>query len=140
MIALYFILQGVKNEGASSAAKSLRYIALIIVTLAALFFLFTARFPVALLIFVILSPFYFGRDGIITKLLKPYLKINEPQNIKTDTPMDKAKAYAILGLDDDATKDDIEEAYKRLIAKNHPDKGGSSYIAAQLNAARDLLI
>ena len=52
----------------------------------------------------------------------------------------KDEAYKILGLDFDATKDDIISAHKELIIKNHPDKGGSDYLSSKVNEARDILL
>ena len=52
----------------------------------------------------------------------------------------KDEAYKILGLDFDATKDDIISAHKELIRKNHPDKGGSDYLSSKVNEARDILL
>lgn len=49
-------------------------------------------------------------------------------------------AREVLGLPTDASPDDVRQAYRRLIAKNHPDAGGSAWITQRLNEARDALI
>ncbi|MBF0334166.1 MAG: DnaJ domain-containing protein, partial [Alphaproteobacteria bacterium] len=54
--------------------------------------------------------------------------------------MSRAEAFEVLGLDFGASQDDVREAYRRLMVKLHPDHGGSSYLAAKLNQARDLLL
>jgi len=54
--------------------------------------------------------------------------------------MSLMEAYQILGLQPGATRADIQLAYRRLIQRVHPDQGGSAYLAAQLNQARDLLL
>ncbi|MEQ8664253.1 MAG: DnaJ domain-containing protein [Rhodospirillales bacterium] len=54
--------------------------------------------------------------------------------------MDRRQALDILGLDEGASAEDIREAHRRLIANLHPDKGGSSYLAAQINRAKDVLL
>ena len=54
--------------------------------------------------------------------------------------MDRAEALQILGLADDANEAEIKEAYRRLIAGMHPDHGGSDYLAAQINRAKDVLL
>ena len=53
--------------------------------------------------------------------------------------MTKDEALEVLGLQQDATKADINSAYKRLMAQCHPDKGGSDWMAAQLNEAKQIL-
>ena len=50
------------------------------------------------------------------------------------------EAYEILGLTIDASDEEIDRAYKDLIRKNHPDMGGSEYIAKKINAAREYII
>jgi preprotein translocase subunit Sec63 len=55
-------------------------------------------------------------------------------------PMRAAEARALLGLSEGASLDDIRDAHRRLIAKVHPDAGGSAGLATRVNAARDALI
>ena len=50
------------------------------------------------------------------------------------------EARSILGVGPDATDDEIQAAYGRLMRVAHPDKGGTDGLAAQLNAARDRLL
>ncbi len=54
--------------------------------------------------------------------------------------MTEGEALAVLGLEAGAGVDAINAAYRRLIALAHPDRGGSAYLAAQVNSARDLLL
>ncbi|NWK98502.1 molecular chaperone DnaJ [Sphingobium lactosutens] len=53
---------------------------------------------------------------------------------------DLVKARALLGVAPDADARAIRTAHRRLIASVHPDKGGTEALAAQINAARDLLL
>jgi hypothetical protein len=54
--------------------------------------------------------------------------------------MTRAEAWEILGLAPNAADDDIRAAHRRLMLLAHPDHGGSTWIAARLNQARDLLL
>ncbi|MBB4264445.1 molecular chaperone DnaJ [Roseospira visakhapatnamensis] len=54
--------------------------------------------------------------------------------------MDRTEALALLGLEDGADTDAIQAAWRRLMRGVHPDHGGSPYLAARLNQARDLLL
>jgi len=51
-----------------------------------------------------------------------------------------AEAADLLGVAPDADRAAIVAAHRRLIARNHPDAGGSAGLAARINAARDLLL
>lgn len=54
--------------------------------------------------------------------------------------MSRAQAYRILGLAPGADDEAVREAHHRLIALVHPDRGGSGFLAAQVNRARDVLL
>ena len=54
--------------------------------------------------------------------------------------MTRAEAARILGLGEDASEEEIQAAYRRLMRAAHPDQGGSAWLAARLNAARDYLL
>jgi hypothetical protein len=54
--------------------------------------------------------------------------------------MSRDEAYAILGIERGASTEEVKAAYHRLMLKLHPDHGGSTYLAARINAARDLLL
>ena len=54
--------------------------------------------------------------------------------------IDRSKALDILGLTDPVTRKEIKEAHRRLMLANHPDRGGSTFLATQINEAKDFLL
>ena len=54
--------------------------------------------------------------------------------------MTRQEAYQILGLEPDSSQEEIHQAWRRLIKGVHPDSGGSAFLAAKINNARDILL
>lgn len=57
-----------------------------------------------------------------------------------NSEMDTSQALQILGLPEGATKKEVLDAHRKLMQKLHPDRGGSNYLAAQVNMAKDVLL
>lgn len=91
-----------------------------------------------------------GGIPIVISALYAYLRIAKPMAGRRATPpaappssvseSDVAMAREILGLGPDADADAIRAAHRRLIARAHPDQGGTEALARQVNAARDILL
>lgn len=87
------------------------------------------------------------RDYDSQRLLEAYLDHHHPEwrsNGKREPAaagqnMTRSEALSALGLNEGATHDEIVAAHRRLIQKLHPDRGGSTYLAALLNRAKDAL-
>ena len=54
--------------------------------------------------------------------------------------MTREEAYRVLGLAPGASREAVVAEYRRLMKRVHPDQGGTDYLAAQLNEAKDTLL
>jgi DnaJ-domain-containing protein 1 len=95
-----------------------------------------------------------GFDAESVSLLESYLDRRFPawrQNAQGDAAggqrrsaasgkMTDEEAYQILGLQPGAGRDAISQAHRALMKKLHPDQGGSTYLAARVNEAKDTLL
>ena len=92
-------------------------------------------------------------DGESRALLAAYLDRREPgwrDHAERDTDagsaatgggkMTEEEAYQILGLQPGASAEEIGRAHRSLMKKLHPDQGGSTYLAARVNQAKDVLL
>jgi hypothetical protein len=80
-----------------------------------------------------------GLSAYLAQAARPPRTSRQPATEPTRT-MSEAEARSLLGVAPNASRDEIEAAYRRLMLRAHPDQGGSAGLAAQLNAARDRLL
>lgn len=92
-----------------------------------------------------------GAWALLTGTMPPWLGAPRGPNPgdtggSRDTPagrrgaMSRSEALHVLGLEPGATEEQIRAAHRRLIMQIHPDKGGTSYLAAKINEAKDVLL
>ena len=64
----------------------------------------------------------------------------QQRTARNDGSMSRDEALKVLGLNPDASKEEILAAHKRMMQKVHPDRGGSDHLASQINKAKDTLL
>ena len=95
----------------------------------------------------------FQSDSESTALLESYLERYHPgwqERIKSGSSkwngttetgqMSRQEACEILGVSTDASREEILDAWRRLIKRVHPDSGGSAFLAAKINTAKSTLL
>ncbi|GGO79477.1 hypothetical protein GCM10011348_13830 [Marinobacterium nitratireducens] len=93
------------------------------------------------------------QDAESARLLEAYLDRRFGERWRDDDPGDEQQsapasggalseqeAYAILGLKPGASDQEVIDAHRRLMQKLHPDRGGSDYLAARINEAKERLL
>jgi DnaJ-domain-containing protein 1 len=112
------------------------------------------RWLVAFLVAVAIAVFvYAGREALAAALVPAFLaallrwrpfaarRPNEDGGRGDGgARMTRAEALQIFDLKEGASEDEIREAHRRLIVRIHPDRGGSTFLAAKLNEAREVLL
>ncbi|XP_011010347.1 PREDICTED: mitochondrial import inner membrane translocase subunit TIM14-1 isoform X2 [Populus euphratica] len=54
--------------------------------------------------------------------------------------MTRKEAALILGIRENAGAEKVKEAHRRVMVANHPDAGGSHYLASKINEAKDVML
>ena len=79
-------------------------------------------------------------EAYLDRVHEDWREHRRPPPGRSPDGMSDDEARAVLGVGPDATREEIVQAHRRLMQRLHPDRGGSDYLAAKLNAAKDLLL
>jgi hypothetical protein len=83
---------------------------------------------------------------LVSRMFQNKGQQNNQQNNHSQSPpggkkaMSRQEAMEVLGLKADFTKEEVIQAHRRMMQKIHPDRGGSDYLAAQINQAKETLL
>ena len=83
---------------------------------------------------------------IVSRLYQQHGQSNAQNQQQSQSPpngkqtMGTEQAMEVLGLKPGYSPEDVKQAHRRMMQKVHPDRGGSDYLAAQINQAKDVLL
>ena len=136
--AAWVLLRAGRGEGEARSMFRLKVVGLLAVATV----LFAAKlFPLALMILV-------AAGGVTAIELWRERAVKSMSDMAPGAGMAPApraamgveEAAAILGVAVDASDDDVRTAHRKLIGQLHPDKGGTDYLAAKINDARNIML
>lgn len=130
-ILIFWLTLKLKEADPKTLQKSFRLTLLLVLALVVIYSALTGRIG-------IVAAGALGLIILFAPKIKTFFKDRSPKLLPRDMTIEEASQ--ILGILPEASEHEIQEAYLKLISKNHPDHGGSKYIAQQLNQARDLLL
>jgi|HubBroStandDraft_2_1064218.scaffolds.fasta_scaffold06113_5 DnaJ family protein C protein 19 len=135
LVIFLMFLYGFTKSDARILARYLRYLGAALAAAFAAALLFEGRFGFAFIVGSFAWSLFTG--GHVWPGGPPHYG-NQPRSGATH--MTRAEALDVLGLKEGASKDEIREAYRRAMMQNHPDRGGSNYLSAKINEAKDVLL
>lgn len=154
VIMVFLVLRGFFQRTSTAATKNLRLLGLSAITVAALFLIATGRLNwllgavgLGLAYLFRLMPVLLSYAPQLHKLWADYKGARNGATgqqgraaQQTQGKMSSEEAYQVLGLKSGASEQDIIAAHRKLIQKNHPDRGGSDYLAMKINLAKKTLL
>ena len=132
LIFLIFLFDWIISSEKEIFKEKIRTVIVIFSILLSILFLFFGLYYFSTF-FVSLAIWVFKRKVFFDLIMRLFKK-------KNNSSIPLSEAYDLLGIDENASIDNINKAHKELITRLHPDKGGSSYLSARINEARDIIM
>jgi DnaJ-domain-containing protein 1 len=152
LVLAILMLPGFMKAPAELRSKRLKQLAWVAVALILILLMLSGKLSGLLALFGVIFAFLVRSMPLILRYA-PQLhgiwsrfKAGNPQNGKSgpepsrQAGMTTTEALEVLGLKPGATEEEIIQAHRKLISRFHPDRGGSDYLAAQINQAKKTLL
>ena len=141
LILLIFALRVLAKTHPRNILRFLKIVGIVVLAILVIYLLATGKFLAAM----------GGVTGIISLLVRwgiLWKQLNSLFSFKRTAEhgkerlieMSKMEALEVLGLKENCSQDDVKSAHKKLIKNIHPDQGGSDWLAAKNNRAKDILL
>lgn len=142
IVIVALLIRSLLNRAPTNGKPFLLRFAVVVIVLIAIGLALRGLWPVA--ISLMGGLLVYGKPVLqafgLWQAIKRFKQTNTDSHAPVSAVMDKQQARQILEVDIGASEEEIIAAHKRLMAKNHPDKGGSTYLASQINQAKDVLL
>jgi len=135
LVLFWFAVKGLSDGDPLVLARLLKIGGGVILAAAAMLFVVLGRMSMALVFGGTAAMLLGLPDGLLRRR-----NGSGPASRTDGGAMTRDEALDVLGLKRGASEKEIREAHKRLIKQNHPDQGGSDYLASKINRAKDVLL
>lgn len=147
LFGLYFLLTWLAQLDPPTLTRLVKVTFIVVLVVAIALLVLSGRGFHGLALSVLILPFFFRWSWIRKKETEP--QNNDAQgkasSSKTrpksyEQPMTEEQAREVLGVTGPLTREKIMKGYKAMMTRVHPDHGGSTYLAQQINEAKDVLL
>ena len=139
LILVIFILDWLSANNKKQLNKKINLIIIFISLLIGIILLIGGLYLYSPLFFSI-AAWFLRKKIIFDMLLNIFRRKQKIDKNDYNQKMSLRESYELLGVDENAPLEVIIKSHKELITKLHPDKGGSSYLSAKVNEARDIIL